>query len=305
MEKIISAKTIDDAVAQACAELNLEKSEFTYEIVEMEKKGFLGLGSKPAVIKVTFGGTPERYISAYLKDFFALLGVNDYEEEITVGEDRQVNVQLNGQALEEYTSKGCNIVESLQYILVMSLNKQAEEKYRLTLNINDYKERSAEKLQALAIKTAKKVLATKRKQSFMPMSSFQRRIIHSTLSDFDENITTFSVGEEPNRKVVVSYTGSDRPASSRRSGSPRGRKPYSSNREGQDSSRSFSHENEIKGGREFTGRDSSRPPRGRNDRRPPRSAMPKTTTSGEPFKMTQIYPKPAAERDNSAFKVEE
>ncbi len=280
MEKIISGKTIDDAVAQACAELKLDRSEFTYEIVEMEKKGFLGLGSKPAVIKVTYNGTPERYLSDYMKGFFALLGVMSYEEEIVVGEDGQINIQLNGESLEEYTQKGCNIVESLQYILVMSLNKQSEERYRLTLNINDYKEKSAEKLKALAQKTAKKVLSTKRKQTLMPMSSFQRRIIHSALADFDENIETFSVGEEPNRKVVISYTGSDRPmGGGRRPGGNGGRNGGYNNRGGRNSSR---------GG----------------DRRPRSSNMPKATTAGEPFKMTQIYPKPAIERDNSAFKVD-
>lgn len=280
MEKIISGKTIDDAVEQACAELKLDKSELRYEIVEMEKKGFLGLGSKPALIKVIYSGTPERYLSDYIKGFFALLGITEYEEEINLSEDGQITVQLNGDALEEYTGKGCNIVDSLQYLLVMSLNKQSEERYRLTLNINDYKEKSAERLKALAQKTAKKVLATKRKYTLTPMSSFQRRIIHSELAGFDENITTYSVGEEPNRKVVVAYTGSDRaPAARRSSGGPNrrpGRRNGGYNRGG-------------------SGR----------DRRSSRPSTPKATTTGEPFKMTQIYPKPASERDNSAFKIDE
>lgn len=216
MEKIFTGKTIDDAVLNACEELGVSKENLSYEVVEVETKGLFGRIKKPASIKVTEQSGPEGFISSYLKDLFLKMGVSHYEENIEVNEN-VVNIQLNGDEIDCYTKRNTDIVESLQFILAVTVNKVLDGNYKITLNINDYKEKSTARLEALAVKTAKQVQRTKRKVTLKAMTPYQRRIVHSRLHDF-ENITTFSVGTEPNRKVVIAYDGPDKPFVKREDG---------------------------------------------------------------------------------------
>ena len=93
-------------------------------------------------------------------------------------------------------------------LISLSINKETGKHYKISLNINDYKEKTKTRLEALAMKIAGQVEKSHRKVTLNAMSSYQRRIIHSKLQEV-ENITTFSVGEEPNRKVVIAYNGPD------------------------------------------------------------------------------------------------
>lgn len=211
MDKFFTGKTIDDAVLKACESLNISQESISYEIVEMPSKGFLGIGNKPAKIKVSDQNGPKEYVSNYLKELFFLMGISDYEESIDF-EENIINIQLNGEKIGYYTQRNTDVVESLQFLIAVTVNKEFDGNFKITLNINDYREKSSERLENLALKTAKQVLKNKRKITLRSMSSYQRRIIHSKLHDI-ENITTFSVGTEPNRKVVVAYDGPDKPLS--------------------------------------------------------------------------------------------
>ncbi len=190
------------------------------------------------------------------------MGVSHYEENIEVNEN-VVNIQLNGDEIDCYTKRNTDIVESLQFILAVTVNKVLDGNYKITLNINDYKEKSTARLEALAVKTAKQVQRTKRKVTLKAMTPYQRRIVHSRLHDF-ENITTFSVGTEPNRKVVIAYDGPDKPFVKKEDGgrSSERRNERNSDRRG--------------GGRPFNSSalDSGRPRR-RNDNRGRTPAAPK------------------------------
>lgn len=216
MDKIFTGKTIDDAVFNACEELGVSKDNLVYEILEIETKGLFGRIKKPASIKVSDNSGPENFISGYLKELFLKMGISDYEENVEI-DGNIVNVSLKGDEIDCYTKRNTDIVEALQFILAVTVNKLFDGNYKITLNINDYREKSTSRLEALAVKTAKQVQKTKRKVTLKPMTPYQRRIIHSRLHDF-ENITTFSVGAEPNRKVVIAYDGPDRPLVKREEG---------------------------------------------------------------------------------------
>ena len=276
MEKIVSGRTIEEAVENACTELNISKDDFTYEVVDMEKKGFLGIGTKPAKIKVVYQVSPVAYISDYLKGLFQILGVTEYTEKIDILEDNVINIQLDGEGLNQYTLRYTDIVEPVQFLLVMTLNKQLKEHYKVTFNINDYKEKSVARLEALAVKTANQVSRSRRKATLYPMSAYQRRIIHAKLQSF-KNITTYSIGEEPNRKVVVAFQ----------------------NENGRDGGAARPPRREN-GGNRGSGRKPSgdRPSYHNNRDNRPRNNTPRpaATTTGEPFKLKQIYPKPAEDK---------
>lgn len=206
MDKFITGKTLEEAIDTACVELNLKKEDFTYEIIEYPNKGFLGIGAKPAKIKVIYQVSPEEYIKQYIKGIFDIMKINNYEMKIEFAEDKHINIQIDGEEASVLTGKQSDAVESLQLILAMTINKLCNEHYKISLNVNDFREKSILRIEALSVKTANQVLKTHKRVVLNPMSAYQRRIVHAKLQDFN-NITTYSVGEEPNRKVIIAYQG--------------------------------------------------------------------------------------------------
>lgn len=228
MRKDFEGKTVEEAVEVACRELKLSRDDFSYEIKEMPTKGFLGIGAKNAVITVTVEEDPAAYLSGYLKELFGFMNASDYTESIEITEDKLINIQLNGECLNQFTERHTDIVDSVQFMLAITVNKKFDEHYKVTFNINDYKEKSVSRVEAVAVKAAKSVQRSRRKIILFPMSAYQRRIVHSKLQGFD-NITTYSIGSEPERKVVVAYQYPDgeKPAKGGRNGGKGHSKNYS------------------------------------------------------------------------------
>ena len=96
-----------------------------------------------------------------------------------------------------------DVLNSLQQILNNIANKNTEEKIRVLLDIGGYKERREKDLQNLADKIAGTVIKTKKSITLEPMTSYERKIIHSRLQE-NSKVFTHSIGEEPNRRLVVS-----------------------------------------------------------------------------------------------------
>jgi len=204
MIKDFEGKTVEEAVEVACRELNLTTDDFSYEVKELPTRGFLGIGAKNAVITVTIDDDPKNYLSNYLRELFGFMNVTGYTESIEITEDKLINIQLNGDILDPFTERHSDIVDAIQFMLAITVNKKYDEHYKVTFNVNDYKEKSVSRVEAIAVKTAKTVQRSRRKVILFPMSAYQRRIVHSKLQSFD-NITTYSIGTEPERKVVVAY----------------------------------------------------------------------------------------------------
>ncbi len=227
MEQNFSGKTVEAAVEAACAELNLDQTQFSYEIVEYPNKGFLGIGNKNAVIKVTVKQADAKsMVEDYLTGMFDIMGMTDYTIDIEV-DGENMNIQVNGDDASVFQRKQGGAVEALQFLLALYVNKDKEHHFKVALNINNFREKSQSKLAKVAEKAAKQVLKNRRKMTLHPMSAYQRRMIHSALQDM-ENITTYSIGEEPNRRVVISYTGPD--AAEYKPRQSYGKKPYNGSR---------------------------------------------------------------------------
>lgn len=210
MEKIYKGKTIEDAVKKACEELGLTVGEFSQEVLELGSKGFLGIGAKEATVKITFTPDACRCVREYLEGLFSHMGIENAAIDITC-EKETVQVQVTGDDAEILMKNRGEGVDALQLLLSIIVNRDCGEYYKISFNVNDYKEKTRTRLEALALKTAGQVVKNRRKTTLPPMTSFQRRIIHSKLQDY-QDITTYSVGEDPNRRVVVSYCGADGPA---------------------------------------------------------------------------------------------
>lgn len=210
MEKIYKGKTIEQAVAKACEELGLSVGEFSQEVLDLGSKGFLGIGSKEATVKITYTPDACQCVREYLEGLFEKMGIEDVAIDITIQKETVV-IQVTGDNANLLMKNRGEGVDALQLLLSLIVNRDCGEYYKISFNVNDYKEKTKDRLEALAIKTATQVVKNRRKTTLPPMTSFQRRIIHAKLQDF-ENVTTYSVGEDPNRRVVVSYSGEDGPA---------------------------------------------------------------------------------------------
>ncbi len=198
----VSAKTVDEALTEASISLGIPSSEIEYEVVEKGSTGFLGLGSKNAVIKARKKFSVEENVKEFLKSVFHAM---DMAVDIIVKvneEDKSIEVELKGEDMGVLIGKRGQTLDSLQYLTNLAVNKHSENYYKVKVDTEDYRKRRKDTLENLAKNIAYKVKRTKRSVELEPMNPFERRIIHSTLQN-DRYVTTYSEGEEPYRHVVV------------------------------------------------------------------------------------------------------
>ena len=173
-------KTKDEALMQASVELGVPSTDLEYEVISEETKGFLGIGSKPCIIKARKKKTFLDDVKEYLDSLFKAM---DIQTEIQMDFDEEENVlSIN--------------------LITLAINKKSESRIRVKLDTENYRARRKETLENLAKNIAFKVKRSKRSFALEPMNPYERRIIHATLQN-DKYVATRSEGEEPYRKVIV------------------------------------------------------------------------------------------------------
>ena len=201
----VSAKTVSEAITEACQKLGVTSDKLDYEVVDEGSNGFLGIGSKPAVIKASVKMTEvsiEDRAKSFLNDVFAAMNM-EVVVTVTYDEnDHTLDVDLSGDEMGVLIGKRGQTLDSLQYLVSLVVNKGEEEYIRVKVDTENYRQRRKETLENLAKNIAYKVKRTKRPVSLEPMNPYERRIIHSALQN-DKYVTTHSEGEEPFRRVVV------------------------------------------------------------------------------------------------------
>ena len=198
----VSAKTVDDALTEASIKLGTTSDKLEYEVIEKGSSGFLGIGSKNAVIKVKVVNSVEDEIRNFLDQVFKAMDL-EVEIIIKVDEDnKNVDVELKGSEMGVLIGKRGQTLDSLQYLTSLAINKHSDVYYKVKIDTEDYRKRRRDTLENLARNIAYKVKRTKRPVSLEPMNPFERRVIHSALQN-DRYVTTHSEGEEPYRHVVV------------------------------------------------------------------------------------------------------
>jgi spoIIIJ-associated protein len=200
-----SAKTVSDAITDACQHFGVTSDCLEYEVIEEGSAGFLGLGSKPALIKAAVKVEElslEDKAKNFLNDLFAAMKM---EVVITVSyneEEKEMDIDLAGDEMGVLIGKRGQTLDSLQYLVSLIVNKDEEDYIRVKVDTENYRERRKETLENLAKNIAYKVKRSRRSVVLEPMNPYERRIIHSALQN-DKYVTTHSEGEEPFRKVVV------------------------------------------------------------------------------------------------------
>ena len=199
----VSAKTVSDAITEACQKLGVTSDKLDYEVVEEGSSGFLGIGAKAAVIKASVKKSyVEEVARVFLNDVFQAMNMEvviaiKYNEE-----EKSMDIELSGNEMGVLIGKRGQTLDSLQYLVSLVVNKESEEYIHVKVDTENYRQRRKETLENLAKNIAYKVKRTKRSVSLEPMNPYERRIIHSALQN-DKYVTTHSEGEEPFRRVVV------------------------------------------------------------------------------------------------------
>ena len=196
----MSAKTKDEAVAAALAELGASIDEVEIEVLEEGAKGFLGFGNKDAKVKVTLMPNPVRRAEDFLNGLFELA-----KEEVTVDvtkNDETLNVEFSGPDMGIIIGKRGETLDAIQHLTSLVVNRGDDEFIKVSCDTENYRAKRNEALESLAHKLARKVAKTRRNTTLEPMNAYERRIIHASLQD-DKYVTTYSVGQGVNRKVVI------------------------------------------------------------------------------------------------------
>ena len=199
----VTAKTVDESVTKALIELETTSDKLEYEVIDKGSAGFLGIGSKPAIIRARKKETLQDRAVLFLSQVFEAMKL---DVDISVAyneEEKEMNIDLAGEDMGILIGKRGQTLDSLQYLVSLVVNKKSSDYIRVKLDTENYRERRKETLETLAKNIAYKVKRTRRPVSLEPMNPYERRIIHAALQN-DRYVVTRSDGEEPFRHVIIS-----------------------------------------------------------------------------------------------------
>ena len=224
MKSIIAeGKTSNEAIENGLKELGCTKQDVDIKILENEDKRSFYSILAPRIVKVelTLKENVEKNIEKTIIKEEKILSDENYELakedlvkfldsfskiynlEYEINKNNNlIEINITGENSSKLIGYRGDIINSLQTILSAIANKNTNERVRLSLDICDYKSKRENTLKELAKKLEKTVLRTKRKVVLEPMTAYERKILHTELQN-SKNVITYSIGEEPHRKLVV------------------------------------------------------------------------------------------------------
>lgn len=197
--KEYSAKTVEDAVKLASEELCIPEDEVIFTIAE-EKKGLIG---KKAVITVYELSDAIEFAEKYVKDVVESLGVGSVSVKTSL-EDDIIHIQIDSDHNPILIGKNGVTLQALNEIARLAVSGKFRRRFRILLDIGDYKTSKYSRVASIARRTAKEVQKTKVDVTLDPMPSDERRIVHSAVAEFS-HIKTESQGEGHRRAVTIKY----------------------------------------------------------------------------------------------------
>ncbi len=227
---ISQGKTTNEAIENGLKQLNVSKNMVDIKVLEnTEKRSFFDILA-PRVVKVelTLKEEPnynkkidnlntekevkiidekeleesKSRVKEFLDNFLNNVSDKKFNYDIEI-RDQNIEVNITGEDSGLLIGYRGDVLNSLQTILSSIANKNTDSKIRVILDIENYRNKRKETLENLAMKIAKTVSKSGKSVTLEPMGAYERKIIHSKLQD-NKYVTTHSIGEEPNRKVVIS-----------------------------------------------------------------------------------------------------
>ncbi len=207
--KEFTAKTVDEALTSAMLDLGTTAENLEYEVIEKESAGFLGMFSKPAKIKVRLKMSIQNTAKSFLEKVFSAMNISTSIDINLDEENSMLDIDIKGEEMGVLIGKRGQTLDSLQYLVSLVINKQSEDYVKVKLDTENYRARRKETLETLAKNISYKVKRTRKSVTLEPMNPYERRIIHSALQN-DKFVETYSEGEEPYRKIVISVKKTNR-----------------------------------------------------------------------------------------------
>ncbi|HBS10560.1 MAG TPA: protein jag [Firmicutes bacterium] len=200
MKKIVE-KTLDEAIKTACKEMECEQNDLMYDVVE-EKKGLF----KKAIINVYDVADVIEYAENYIKDVISALGLEVSLQTFYRDGIAKILIETNKNSLIIGANGGT--LQSLNELVKLAVNTKFKKKFRILLDISDYKDKKYRKAISIAKRVAKEVLKTHVDVKLDPMTPDERKKVHTALASF-KNIKTESIGDGKDRAIVVKYISSE------------------------------------------------------------------------------------------------
>ena len=278
----VTGKTEDEAIRKGLEQLGMDRDDVSVEILERAKSGFLGIGSNPARVRLTYGpeeapvaeptpvvkpvvqkpaeekkvekpsapkaadkpqrsenaqrgdraprpqrtDKPQRAPRPEKKDIPAIdlpLCVDENAQRIVAFvsgllehmdsaaqvkvyemEKGRYKVILEGEKLGQLIGRRGETLDAIQQLTNYAVNTGSDKRIRIQMDAENYRAKREQSLESLANKVAAKVAKYRRSVTLEPMNAYERHVIHAALQDV-KGVTTYSIGTEPNRRVVVAY----------------------------------------------------------------------------------------------------
>ena len=227
-----TGRTEDEAIAAALKELGLERDDVSVTVVERAKSGFLGIGASPAVVRAEYEAPDEPEVEAepapveaeapvkaaekpaddgefadiraFLTGLLERMGVKA-NIEISRRDGKSIAVNLSGANMGAVIGRRGETLDAIQHLTNYAINRGQNKRVRINVDAESYRLKREQALQRLAQKVADKVTRYRRNITLEPMNAYERHVIHAALQDHPD-VTTFSTGTEPNRRIVVAYS---------------------------------------------------------------------------------------------------
>ncbi|MCR2805304.1 RNA-binding cell elongation regulator Jag/EloR [Paenibacillus soyae] len=203
MKKIVaSGKTIDDAVRNGLAEWQVTEDRVEVVVLEQPSKGLFGLfGVKEAKVELTLIPDALEEAEQFLREVARTMGLTVTIERKQTREGTLLSVSGGGD-LGMLIGRRGGTLDALQYLVNIVANRYSSSHLRIVLDAEDFRERRRKTLEELSDRLAGRVIRTRKEVVLEPMSSHERKVIHSQLQNHPK-VKTFSKGDEPNRRVVI------------------------------------------------------------------------------------------------------
>ena len=158
---------------------------------------------EPKVYAPAEPGSVEEKIETFLKGLLEHMGSKAVPHAVK-GEGNTYNVELTGEDLGYLIGRRGDTLDALQHLSNYTINRGVEGRIRINVDAEDYRAKREDSLSRYARKKAQQVLKARRRTTLEPMNAYERHVIHAALQDVD-NITTHSIGTDPNRRVVIEF----------------------------------------------------------------------------------------------------
>ena len=159
--------------------------------------------AEPKVYTPAEAGSTEEKIEQFIKGLLEHMDSSAVPHAVKV-DGNTYKVELEGDDLGYLIGRRGDTLDAIQHLSNYAINRDVEGRIRINVDAECYREKREDSLRRYARKKAQQVLKARRRTTLEPMNAYERHVIHATLQEMD-NITTYSTGTEPNRRVVIEY----------------------------------------------------------------------------------------------------